>query len=1087
MPFISLSIAVLIGICLYAGLHFLAHYNYSVKRHAPNVLYLYFGLLCVAAIGYSLAELRAYYTLDPHTYVTAFRWRAIFAGIFLSIWPWFVLRYTGFGPRWFVWVTSLLFASHIVRSLLGPFGSFFDSLPVIDVREFPWGERISFHQNVTFTIGDRIIWVVLLLIIGYTFYACFKQYQRGQHKRALMLASAMLVFTIFLAENLFVRTGLIDFIFLAQYGLPAIIIIMSCALHQQAHEHKQRAFALLDHVPAVIYMKDTQGRYLLVNKQFEELHNKSNAEMLGKSDFDVLDADTARAVRQNDADMAAAGHMVEFRESIEHPDHSIHTYNSLKFPLYDSNNNMYAVCGVSTDVTQLQLANELYDQSESKYRTLYETASDAIFLMQDNVFTDCNTKTLEMFGCRREDIVGNTPMAFSPATQYDGSSSVDKAIEKITLAFRGEPQTFDWLHSRLDGSLFDAEVSLNYLELDSQPSLLAIVRDVTARKRSEDALRNIATGVTGQSGEAFYHQVVTHLVDLFQAKFAFIGILDKDNPHHVQTLAVCIDGKIADNMRYRLNDSPCENVLIRHTCSYPVNVQSQFPDDRLLKEMGAESYIGTPLHDANQQSIGLIVVIDSKPMSDIAQLTPILEIFAARTSAEIERVAAETHIRRMAFEDYLTGLANRAALHEHMAGILKRSRNRTLSGAMLLIDLDHFKTINDALSHDVGDQVLKLVGQRLQDIADNSIYLARIGGDEFVALLTTDESATDIAIEDYATKFALLIVDELTKPLHLDNRILNIGASVGVVFFPQQGDNELDIMRRADMALYRAKNMGRGNVQFYEPALQEIADERLHIERGLRHAIENNELSLHYQPQVNIEGKFIGAEALLRWFNPELGQVAPDRFIPVAEETGLIHEVGDWVLNEACRQIQVWQQAGSFAQHIAVNVSAWQFANPDFVPQVNAKLAKYNLKPQQLVLELTESALLFDLQEAISKLANFRKTGIRVALDDFGTGYSSLAYLKDMAMDILKIDKAFTHELTKNNQHPLVETIIAMGQHMNLEVIAEGVETAAQRNILIDLGCESFQGYYFAKPMSAADFSNWQNQNSGVVTLKTSR
>ncbi|MCK4586487.1 MAG: EAL domain-containing protein, partial [Gammaproteobacteria bacterium] len=290
-----------------------------------------------------------------------------------------------------------------------------------------------------------------------------------------------------------------------------------------------------------------------------------------------------------------------------------------------------------------------------------------------------------------------------------------------------------------------------------------------------------------------------------------------------------------------------------------------------------------------------------------------------------------------------------------------------------------------------------------------------------------------------------------------------------------------DILRHADMALHRAKNMGRGNIKFYEENLQKIVDERLQIEKGLRRAIELDELSLNFQPQTTIDGHMIGAEVLLRWNHPELGQVSPDRYIPVAEETGLIHAIGKWVLNEACLCLRTWQDNQiRFSGHLSVNVSAWQFANPEFVSLVTGILSVYNIKPHQVVLELTETALLYDIQETIDKLAQLQKHGIRIAIDDFGTGYSSLAYLKDMAMDILKIDKAFISELSRENEHPLVESIIAMGQHMNLEVIAEGVETEEQWNILRELGCETFQGYHVSHPLKETDFIKFLNKNNSM-------
>jgi len=306
-------------------------------------------------------------------------------------------------------------------------------------------------------------------------------------------------------------------------------------------------------------------------------------------------------------------------------------------------------------------------------------------------------------------------------------------------------------------------------------------------------------------------------------------------------------------------------------------------------------------------------------------------------------------------------------------------------------------------------------------------------------------------------------------------RILNVGASIGVVLFPgQHGESELDVLRHAEIALYHAKSMGRGNVQFFLPSLQAMAETRLRLEEGLRRAIANEELALHFQPQIDAAGQMVGAEALVRWNHPERGQVPPDEFVPVAEASGLIHPLGTWVLERACERFAAWLREGApFIGHLSINVSPWQFAREDFVQQVTRVLEKFQLPPGRLMLEVTESVLLYDREGTIHKLHALRALGIGVALDDFGTGYSSLAYLKDLPLDILKIDQAFVHELDGASDHPLVETIVAIGRHMRLGVIAEGVETKLQRDILVRLGCESFQGYLFAKPLAEADFLKW--------------
>lgn len=603
--------------------------------------------------------------------------------------------------------------------------------------------------------------------------------------------------------------------------------------------------------------------------------------------------------------------------------------------------------------------------------------------------------------------------------------------------------------------------------------VILIHEDVTERKQVEEAIRHIASGVAGVGDEQFFLNLVSSLGDLFKARAVYLGVVDEHDPRRVRVLAMVRDGTSVSGWTYAIQGTPTEEVLQSNTCIFPVEVRRRFPGDRFLAEVNAQSYIGAPLLNAAGDPLGLIGIVDDKPMDLTGRVREILEIFAARASAEVQRLGAEARIRRMAYEDYLTGLGSRGYFHERLAAVHGEALQSGRYGALILMDLDHFKIINDALSHDVGDQLLRAVGGRLSEVTGDRAFIARFGGDEFVALLETGTDDIEAA-EAVARELADELRGQLEAPIILGERALTIDASMGVVIFPAHEENELDVLRHADMALNSAKRQGRGNTQFYVPALKAAAATRLQLGEGLRSAIDNEELALHFQPQVESDGRVAGLEALLRWRHPVLGDVSPAMFIPVAEETGLIHSIGGWALTQACEHVRRWQADGlAFGGHVSVNVSAWQFIAPGFVQQVRDTIEAKGVDPRCLMLELTETALLYDLAETIDKLKELRSLGLGIALDDFGTGYSSLAYLKDLPLDQLKIDKAFTAELEVSDAAPLVETMVAIGRHMGLGVIAEGVESQRQRERLERMGCRSFQGFFFSPPLAEADLRSW--------------
>ncbi|MET3131251.1 diguanylate cyclase (GGDEF)-like protein/PAS domain S-box-containing protein [Oxalobacteraceae bacterium GrIS 1.11] len=427
------------------------------------------------------------------------------------------------------------------------------------------------------------------------------------------------------------------------------------------------------------------------------------------------------------------------------------------------------------------------------------------------------------------------------------------------------------------------------------------------------------------------------------------------------------------------------------------------------------------------------------------------------------RKLSEQRIHHIANHDVLTGLPNRALLRERLAQAIARC-----NGALwvLLIDLDRFKFVNDSLGHKAGDMLLKTIAERLRASLRESDTVARLSGDEFVAILETQAGpAPTIELVQH-------LMRDVAEPVTLEGQQLSLTCSIGVALYAAGGEAAHDLIEQADIAMYCAKKLGRNNVQFYAPAMNEEAQERMRIESALRHALERGQFVLHYQPQLDLKsGAIVGMEALIRWQHPELGMVAPQRFIGLAEETGLIVPIGAWVMRTACAQNKAWQDAGLGLLRIAVNLSARQFTQADLVSAIAAVLEETGLPAACLELELTESLFMNDIGPAVAQLHAMKALGVQLSIDDFGTGYSSFAYLRRFPIDVLKIDRTFVNDIASDAADAaIVVSIIALAHNLKLRVIAEGVETEAQLDYLRRHGCDEMQGYYFSRPLAAEQF-----------------
>jgi diguanylate cyclase (GGDEF)-like protein len=481
---------------------------------------------------------------------------------------------------------------------------------------------------------------------------------------------------------------------------------------------------------------------------------------------------------------------------------------------------------------------------------------------------------------------------------------------------------------------------------------------------------------------------------------------------------------------------------------------------KLVAAFGFEASPVKELREASGDRIGILRMF--APDGGAVGWQPILDQMAQLASVAIENSLLYERLAFQAQHDTLTGLPNRLLFQDRVQQATRVALRHGKKGAVIWIDLDKYKQINDTLGHRVGDEVLCEVARRLQICLRKSDSVARVGGDEFTVL------ALDLAQPEDAERVAATLLAAFALPFELAANQTTLTASLGISMFPEHGEDPLTLLRNADIAMYSAKQAGGGTFRMFRSALSDSMQRRVLLERGLKTALERNEMNLHYQPLLDRNGHLDGVEALLRWNNPEAGQVSPGEFIPIAEETGLIMSIGEWVTRTACCNAAGWLQQGYDIPHIAVNVSAVQFADGKFTALVEQILRECGLPPSRLELEITETTLMDNLMGVIEQIGLLRQLGVRFAIDDFGTGYSSLSHLQNLPVDCVKIDRSFIKDLEVGvvGCTTLVRGIIALAHNLGLQVVAEGVETAQQLALLNTLGCDTNQGFFLHRPMS---------------------
>lgn len=706
--------------------------------------------------------------------------------------------------------------------------------------------------------------------------------------------------------------------------------------------------------------------------------------------------------------------------------------------------------------------------SEQLYRELFENAHDLIYSidLQGN-FTSVNRATERISGYERSEAL-RMNIAHLVAPEY-----LDRARHMMQRTLRGEPPaTYDLEVITKDGRRLVLEVSHRLLLEGGMPTGTgAIAREITDRRRGEtleqDRLQVLEMIATRKPLDTILEILVSMVERRYPGVRGIIMMLREDRlyraaaPNLPETFLTAIDGLWTGPTSASCGAAAYwrQQVIAGDIASDPL--WDEHRDHAMRHQLRA--CWSVPILSAAGQVLGTFALYQDRPGRPDPSQLKLMQMSAGLAAIAIEQRHLMDQLAYQAHHDGLTALPNRVLFEERLKQAIIAARRSGSMVGLLYLDLDRFKLINDTLGHPTGDALLKQVAWRLAGCIRETDTLARISGDEFTVITTSIEDAQS------ARRVAESLLDAMRDPFQLEGQEIFMTASIGLSVFPQDAQDGETLLRNADSAMYRAKNRGKNGYQQFAPEMNAAMLERLAVENYLRRALERDEFSLFYQPQFELEtGRLVGQEALIRWRHPKLGMVSPDKFIPAAEESGLIVPIGAWVLNTACRQAREWQRSGFPLKAVSVNVSAIQLACADFVDTVDGALAATGLDPRFLELELTESLVMRDMDEFSRKMATLRAIGVRISVDDFGTGYSSLSYLQRLPIDVLKLDRSFVEEFKKSSKgSSLVRAVVTMAHGLGMRVTAEGVETRQQLEAVHLSGCDKAQGYLLGRPVPA--------------------
>lgn len=888
--------------------------------------------------------------------------------------------------------------------------------------------------------------------------------------------------------------------------------------------------AILQTIPDLVWLKDENGVFIACNRMFERFYGASEADIVGKTDYDFVDRKLADSFREHDL-MAMQYGKVDITERwITFADDGHRAYiETLKAPMHDGEGRLIGVLGIARDMTEHRSAVARINRLTQLYAALSQCNQAIVrFVSEAELFPQICRDAVR-FGGMKMAWIGMFDEAdgkIKPVAFYgDGSeylADIDISVDEQRPSGRGptgvairenrpfwcqdflhDPATEAW-HERAARFGWGSSASLplhrngvpvgaftlysnevDAFDEESRNLLIEMAMDISfaldnfdreaMRKRMElqsETERSVLEQLArGDALQILLNDLAMSYEGMYPGMLCSVLLLSPDGQHLVHGAAPslpesyinAVDGSLIGDRAGSCGTAAYSGKMV---------IVTDIANDPLWKDYrelalnhGLRACWSIPILSTQKQVLGTFTLYYSQPRSPQPAELAALERGAHMASLAIERAQTEARIVQLAHFDALTGLPNQVMLKDRFAHSMSMAQRGNTQMALLFLDLDHFKDVNDTLGHRIGDELLVQLAARLNRLLRDEDTLSRMGGDEFILVLP-------VASADGAAHVAEKLLETVAEPYHIRQYELVVTPSVGIAMYPADGADFDRLYQCADVAMYRAKKEGRNCFRFFTNEMQERSARRLQLENALRHALAREQFELYYQPQFAIaDGRMTGAEALLRWHHPELGAVSPAEFIPVAEESGLILSIGEWVLRQAIQQARRWMDAGEEAITVAVNLSAVQFRQAHLPELIVRILEEAQLPPQYIELELTESVAMDVPLAAIAVMNELRAHGIRMSIDDFGTGYSSLSYLKKFKINKLKIDQSFVSGLAEDPEsQAIVTAIIMLAESLGFQTIAEGVETEKQLEFLRSKGCGEGQGYYFSKPLKVSEF-----------------